>query len=393
MNRTLFATTILVSAALAGTALAQGKAQGVSKDSILIGTHTDLSGPAAIWGVSNRNGMQMRFDEVNAQGGIHGRKVKHIVEDSAYNVAKAVSANDKLLKKDKVFLMLGNIGTPMNMATMSASLKAGVPNLFPLTAAASMYEPFEKLKFSAFMTYADQMRSGVQYFVKERGKSKVCSLYQDDDFGLDVINGADVQLKVLGMSQVEKTTYKRGDKDFSSQIAKLRAAGCDFVVLGTIISESIGAVAEARKIGWNVDMIVSSAGYTPQVAELAPQGVTEGLYGVGQSPILYADTAPPEAKVWMDKYKTKFNRDADVQAQAGYVMADLVVAGLDKAGKDLTVDSLVKGLEAIKNHRDIFGGAAQSFGPDRRLGPDPKTAGTLYQIKSKRWVAVDRVSF
>ncbi|MBM3554870.1 MAG: hypothetical protein FJX47_04880, partial [Alphaproteobacteria bacterium] len=129
------------------------------------------------------------------------------------------------------------------------------------------------------------------------------------------------------------------------------------------------------------------------VAELAPQGVTEGLYGTGQSPILYADTASPEAKIWMGNYKAKFNRDADLQAQIGYVMADLVVAGLDKAGKDLTTDSLVKGLEAIRNHRDLFGGPPMSFGPDRRLGPDPKTSSTLYQIKNKRWVYLDRLSF
>jgi len=393
MKRAFAAATIFAFTLAAADAAAQIKGQGVTKDTVLVGTHTDLSGPVAIWGVSNRNGMMMRFDEINAQGGVHGRKIKHIVEDTGYTVAKAVTAHDKLLKKDKVFVMLGNVGSAANLATMPASFKAGVANLFPLTATASMYEPFEKLKFSAFMTFGDQARGAVQYFVKDKGKSKVCTLVQDDDFGQDIVKGTDDQLKILGLAQVERTTFKRGDKDFSSQVAKLKAAGCDFVVLGTIIAESIGAAAEARKIGWTVDMVVTSAGYTPQVAELAPQGVTEGLYGAAQNPILYADTAPPEAKLWRERYKAKFNRESDLQAETGYIMADLLVAALDKAGRDLTTDGLVKGLEAIRNHRDIFGGPALSFGPDRRLGADPKTAATLYQIKNKRWVYIDRLVF
>jgi branched-chain amino acid transport system substrate-binding protein len=380
--------------ALGGQALAQGKAaQGVTKDEVLVGSHTDLSGPAAIWGVSVTNGIRMRFDEVNATGGVHGRKIKVIVEDSAYTIPKAVAATDKLLKKDKVFAMLGNLGSPMNMATIPDILKAGVPNLFPLSAAATMYEPQERLKFAFAMSYADQMRGATKYFVEQRGKKRVGILYQDDDFGQDVLSGVEAQLKAMGMEMVAKTTYKRGAKDFSSQVAVLRQANADLVVLGTIIAESIGAYAEAKKIGWNVDMVVTSAGYTPQVAELAPQGVTAGLYGTGQSPILYPDTAGPEAKVWMDNYKKKFNRDADLQSMAGYGIADMFVTALDRAGKDLTTDAFVKGIESIKNYSDIFGSASQTFGPNRRLGADPKTAASLYQIdRNKRWVFVDRLT-
>ncbi|MBM3555386.1 MAG: ABC transporter substrate-binding protein, partial [Alphaproteobacteria bacterium] len=225
MTRTLFITTALVSTLLAGTVLAQGKGQGVTKTEIILGSHTDLSGPAAIWGTSVRNGMQMRFDEVNALGGIHGRKIKFIVEDNAYTIPKAVAATDKLIKKDKVLAMVANLGSPMNMATIPTAMKAGVPNLFPFSAAEGMYEPFEKMKFAFAVAYGDQMRGAVNYFTKVRGKKKICSMYQDDDFGQDVVRGADIQLKELGMSQTERTTFKRGDKDFSSQIAKLRQAG------------------------------------------------------------------------------------------------------------------------------------------------------------------------
>ncbi|MBM3555390.1 MAG: ABC transporter substrate-binding protein, partial [Alphaproteobacteria bacterium] len=344
-------------------------------------------------GVGTRNGMGMRFDAVNEQGGIHGRKIKLIVEDNGYNVAKTVAGADKLLKKDKVFALVGTNGTPMSLSIMPTSLKAGVPHLFPIAMSQAMYEPYDRLKFSYFMTYADQMRGAVTYFHKDKGKKAICTLHQDDEFGADVIRGAEEQAAAFGLKLVEKTTYKRGDKDFSSQVAKLRAANCDLVILGTIVSESIGAASEAKKIGWSVDMVVSSAGFVPQVAELAAQGATEGLYGTGQVPIIYPDTAPPEAKIWLDKFKAKYNRDADLQTIYAYSIADLLVAALDKAGKDLTVDSLIKGLEAVQNHRDIFGGAAQSFAPNRRLGADPKTSASLYQIKNKRWVYVDRLAY
>ncbi|MBM3569231.1 MAG: ABC transporter substrate-binding protein [Alphaproteobacteria bacterium] len=392
-RRTLLLTTAAAAAlAVAAPALAQ-KVQGVTDKEIVIGKHTDLSGPAAIWGVAVTNGMRMRVEEVNAAGGIFGRKIRFIVEDNAYTQPKAVQATDKLLKRDRVFAMVGNLGTPMNMVSMPESDKLGVPNLFPFSAAALMYEPHHKLHFSFTTTYDQQMRAATKYFVENRGKKRVAILYQDDDYGIDVLNGAEWTLKAKSMELVSKTTYKRGATDFSSQVALMRQANADLVVLGTIIRETIGAAGEAKKIGWNIDMVGPSAMYTPQVAELAPQGVTEGMFGVGQTPILYPDTAGPEAKVWMDKYKAKFNRDADLQAMAGYAVMDLFVTAADKAGKNLSVDSLVKGIESIKNHGDIFGSAPMNFAANKRQGPDPQNSSVLYQIKNKRWIKVDKISY
>ena len=136
--------TALAVAAVAG---AHAQTRGVSKSEIVIGMPTDLSGPAATYGVSSSNAVRMRFDEVNASGGIHGRKLRLIVEDQAYQVPKAVQACNKLINRDKVFAFVGPLGTPMNNACFKDQLAAGVPNLFPLSAARSMYEPFHPLKF------------------------------------------------------------------------------------------------------------------------------------------------------------------------------------------------------------------------------------------------------
>ena len=144
--------TLMAAIAVAGWAAAAEaqSVRGVSKTEIVIGMHTDLSGPAASYGVSSSNAMRLKFDELNAQGGVHGRKIRLIVEDHQYQVPRAVQAANKLINRDKIFLMAGALGTPMNNAVFPDQFKAGVPNLAPLTAARSMAEPFHPLKFQTF---------------------------------------------------------------------------------------------------------------------------------------------------------------------------------------------------------------------------------------------------
>ena len=129
----------LILAAASGAALAQ--TQGVSKNEIVIGSGQDLSGPLAGYSKPLRNGMIMRTEEINEQGGINGRKLKLIVEDHGYDPKKAVLVTQKMVQRDKIFAMVGTIGTAMNLASMPIQFEKNVPNLFPLTAAREMYEP------------------------------------------------------------------------------------------------------------------------------------------------------------------------------------------------------------------------------------------------------------
>jgi hypothetical protein len=140
----------------AGLAHAQ---QGVSKTEIVLGSIQDLSGPIAGFGKQVRLGMMLRVDEINEQGGINGRKIKLLVEDSAYDPRKAVLAAQKLVNQDKIFAMVGHIGTAQNMAAMPVQFEKNVINFFPVTAAREMYEPFHRLKYSFAATYYDQMRT------------------------------------------------------------------------------------------------------------------------------------------------------------------------------------------------------------------------------------------
>src|SRR5438876_11555395 len=189
MKMRMAAAVMVGALAVAGVATAQKETRGVSKTEIVLGMHTDLSGPAATYGVSSSNAVKMRFDEANEMGGIHGRKIKLVVEDTQYQVPRAVQAGAKLINRDRIFAMVAGLGTPMNNALFKDQLEAGVPNLFPLSAARSMFEPFSKFKFYAAATYADQVRAGINYFVTKKGKKVVCAMYQDTDFGKEVFDG------------------------------------------------------------------------------------------------------------------------------------------------------------------------------------------------------------
>src|SRR3989440_166762 len=375
----------LAAGALAGVALAQNESRGVSKTEIVLGMHTDLSGPAATYGVSSSNAVKMRFDEVNDKGGIHGRKIRLVVEDTQYQVPRAVQAGAKLINRDRIFAMVAPLGTPMNNALFKDQFDAGVPNLFPLSAARSMYEPFHKLKFYGAASYVDQVRAGINYFVTKKGKKALCVMYQDTDFGKEVLDGVQMQADKMKVKIVETTTHKPTDQDFTAQITRLKAAGCDLVVLGTIVRDSIVPYATARKIGWtDVDFLGSAASYDLFVAG-AQGGVTEGLYAMGLTDMPYRDTLSPAAQAWFDRYKERFKVDPNIGAVYGQVAADLTVTGLDRAGPDLTLENFVKGLESIKGYHDIFNGPEVNFGRDKHQGAN---SSFLAVVKGGRWVRV-----
>lgn len=373
--------TIGLALAIAATTIAGAAAQtnGVTPTEVTFGTHTDLSGVAATYGISSTNGAKMRIEEANAAGGVAGRKIKFIIEDAGYQVPKAVQACNKLINRDKVFAFLVAIGTPMNNACFKDQLAANIPSLFPITAARSMYEPFERLKFYASASYVDQVRSGINYLVTQKGKKAVCVMYQDTDFGKEVLEGAKEQTEKLKIKIVETATHKPTDQDFTASLTKLKSAGCDLIVMGTIVRDTIIPYTAARKSGWDVTFLGSSATYDVVVG--AAPGM-DGFYGMGLVEMPYADSTNPDMKKFVADYKAKYNIDPNVGAVYGYIAADLTVKGLQNAGKDLTVDSFVKGMEAIKDSHDKLGGPPVTFGPKIRQGAN---SSFLAEVKGGKW--------
>ena len=379
--RALFTALAAALALAAGPALAQ---QGVSKNEIVVGSIQDLSGPIAGFGKQVRLGMMLRVDEINEQGGIHGRKLKLLVEDSAYDPKKAVLAAQKLVNQDKIFIMVAHIGTAQNLAAMPVQFEKNVVNFFPVTAAREMYEPFHKLKYSFAATYYDQIRTALPKLAKDKGAKKVCTMYQDDEFGLEVVRGGEAGLKTMGMEFAEKTSYKRGATDFSSQVARMKASGCDLVVLGTIIRETIGAIAEARKTGFSPTFLGSSAAYTDLIHKLGGKPM-DGLYATMTVQNPYLDEASQQISFWAKKYKTKFNEDPTVFSVYGYNAIDSFARAAAKAGPNLSTDTFIKAMDSMTFETDMFGSAPATFTATKRLGSD---ASRLSQLQDGRWKVV-----
>jgi len=366
---------------VATPALAQ---QGVTANEIVVGTAQDLSGPIVALSKPAVNGMRMRIDEINAEGGVNGRKLRLVVEDHGYDPKKAVLAAQKLVQQDQIFAVLGAIGTPTAVAAMQIYLDRNVAHLFPLTGAREMFEPLHKLKYSFSAPYYEQIRAAMKRVINDKKLSKICTLYQDDDYGLEVMRGGEHALKDLGMVYAEKTTYKRGATDFASQVAKMKEAGCDGVVMGTIIRETIGTIATARRLDWNPQFVGTTASYFDIIHKLGGAAVN-GFYSACTINYPYADDPKKEVRDWFATYKGKYNEDPTVLSAYGYQLTNLFIEAAKKAGKDLNPDTLAKSLETLTVPGDFFGADEQKFAPTRHLGSDRSM---LCQIQDGKWKSV-----
>lgn len=356
--------------------------QGVTNTEILLGTHQDLSGPVSSIGSHLRDGLLFAVDDINAAGGIHGRKVKLIVEDSGFDPKKAVLATQKLVSQDKIFALIAPLGSAPVQASMNIALDQSVPLLFAGTPADFTYKPFHKLKFGLAVPYGEQVRAMTKYAVDKLGKKKFGVLYQDDETGQNVLRAVEEQMKVHGMAVSERTSYKRGEVDFSSQISRLKAANVDVVVLGTIVRETASARLEARKQGWPVDMMVSQAGMYEAVIKIAGEA-SEGLYAMAQYLPIRTQDQTPELLAAVKRYKDKFSKEPDDGMIYGYLAMTVFAEGARNAGKNLTPDTLAKGLEQVKNFKTVFAATPVSYGPNERLG---SRSAILTQVKGGKFV-------
>ncbi len=384
-------TTIRVRASLlalvmmAGAGAAQAQARGVTDKEIRIGTLLDLSGALASAGKDARDGMQMRVDEINAQGGINGRQLRLLVEDHGYDPKKAVLGAQKLIDRDGIFAVVGQLGTATMMASAPLLRQKDTVNFMPLTATALTYEPPQPLMFAYLPSYVDQLSKAMPPFLKQVNARKVCVIYQDDEFGQEILRGAEAGLKAAGLPVVERTSYKRGATDFSSQVARTAAAGCDAVVLGTVIRETVGVMTEARKIGYKPAFVSTVSAYSATVPKLGGDNV-EGLYATVVLDQPYADSGPAESRAWSQRYKAAFKEDPSVFSAQGYFVVESFANAARAAGPQLTTASLVKALETTRLPATLFGTPEVSYSPTKRIGIDTIR---LARIKDGRWIAAE----
>jgi branched-chain amino acid transport system substrate-binding protein len=155
-------------------------------------------------------------------------------------------------------------------------------------------------------------------------------------------------------------------------------------MLGTIVRDAIQAVSAVRKSGWDVDMLAQVASYDEAVAEV-PGGVTEGLYAMTSVQFINPEDPRPAVQDFVTKYKKEFGKEPNFAAQIGYTDGQLLIQGLQNAGRDLTLDSFIAGMEKIKDYKDIFGSPPMSYGPNKRQGSNESF---LTRVHNGHWVTV-----
>ena len=363
--------------------ISQQKSRGVSREEIIIGSHTDLSGPVAIWGVGSINGARMRFEELNAEGGVYGRKIRFIVEDTQYQIPRAIQAANKLIHRDNIFAMLLALGTPPNNAVLTQQLAADVPNLFPLTGARSMVEPFHQLKFSQRGIYYEEIRAGLKFFA-EKGNQRPCVIYQDTDYGQEILEGAEDQAAEMGLKIWETSAHKPTESEFTASILKLKNASCDVVFMGTIHRDTILILETARKLGIDAIFVGNNAAYAQVIAD-QKSGSGENYHAFVHMAKLYKEKDLPDPiSKWWDRYEQRFGREPGTPAMEGYRAADLVVSSLEIAGEDLSLEKFIKAMESITDYQDLFGYKV-SFSAEDHNGVNESV---LSVVKDGKWETV-----
>lgn len=369
--------------------------QGISDTEIVLGTHLDLSGPIKTWGVPVGNGMKQAVDEINAAGGIHGRKLKLVVEDTQYDPKKAVLASQKMIEKDKIFAMVGPMGSPTVLAAQDVLFDAGVLQLFPLTAAEFTFrfdpaKPQERLKFNNLLPYIESTRAITKYAIEAKKVQKPCMMYQDDEFGKNTFDGFTQQLDAMKMKPASVTTYKRGSSDFSAQAGKMKADGCDLVVMGTIIRETIGLMGEAKKIGFAPVWLGTTPVCVLEIPMLGKE-LVEGLWAGCAFEVPYRDTAKGKVKDWAEAYFKAFGSEPNSQASIGHNTITTFAHYAKLAGKDLSGQKMLDALESGDKFQDIFGSPPTKFSKTDHLAT---TITQVQEVKNGRWVLVkDGLSF
>jgi branched-chain amino acid transport system substrate-binding protein len=364
----ILAATAIAAALGAGTALAQTR--GVTDTEIVLGGHHDMSGIFAGFSVPAVKAAQLYFDEVNAKGGIHGRKIKYIVEDHGYNPAKAVQLVNKLVNSDNIFAMFLALGTPHNLAAFKITDPLGIPNVQPLSAARQMLQEPLDLHYAGTAAYYDAIRAAIRYMKDKEGSTTVCTMYLPTDFGEEIHEAAVDEAKASGLKYGADTTHKPDEKDFTGALQKLNEAGCDLVTTALGLAQTITVSGTAKKLGYTkMKLLGSSAAFHTAVAKV-PGGATEGFYAAAGWQDLEARAGDPEVAAWIKSYtEATGEKFPGTGALLGRAAAELIVKALEAAGKDLTYASFQKAMESLEYEDKIMGNKAK-MGPGDHLASD-----------------------
>ncbi|MDX9763153.1 MAG: ABC transporter substrate-binding protein, partial [Desulfomonilia bacterium] len=239
------------------SAAAYAETRGVTAKEIRIGACHDLSGSQSAWSTDACNAIRLRFNEANAEGGVHGRKLTYLTEDHQYQVPLGIQKANKLINRDKVFMMMGDMGTAMAKAYFNQVMKdKNVPLFLPTSGAKEIGDPHHRLVYTAWAFYYDQARAVTKYFVEEKGKKRIGIAWAQSGYGKECLEGVVDQLKAMNMEPVEVTSHSITETNFIGHVNKHRNADVDVIIMAVIVQDGLRFTQTVRDVGWDgVDLV------------------------------------------------------------------------------------------------------------------------------------------
>jgi ABC-type branched-subunit amino acid transport system substrate-binding protein len=355
---------LFVLGALALATVASGAASdtGITPTTVTIGGTTPLSGPASAY-QSVAKGAAAYFRYVNAKGGVNKRKINYIYKDDAYDPSKTVDATRELVSQDKVFAIFNSLGTDQNLATRAYLNALKIPQLFVASGATTFGRDYKKYPYT--IGYQPNYRAeGTiygRYVVKHAPKSRIGVLYQNDDYGTDLLAGLQRGLGAKAGLIKSKQSYNVDDPDVQSQIAKLKAAKVNTLMVFATPKFAIQAYVYARKLSWKPLVYMNAVSSAANIMGLSTAATnkkqTEGTISI----VFLKDPTDP---AWRNNAGMKLYRSImkkykggnpnDVYAVYGMSVAHTFVAALQKAGKNPTRTGIMKAADSLNVTNDPF---------------------------------------
>ena len=336
---------------------------GVSADKIVLGQSVALTGPAAQLGIQMRNGLKAYFDEINAKGGVNGRKIELVTLDDGYEPARTVPNTKKLIEENKVFALIGYVGTPTSVPAVPVFTEAKVPFVGPFTGAEALRAPFNRYIFHVRASYYDETDKIVEQVVSTGGKN-IAVFYQNDAYGQAGLKGVEIatqkrNMKISALGTVERNTVKVEDA-----VKAIQAVKPDAVVMISAYTSCAEFIRQMKKAGsaatfYNVSFVGSKA----LADALGKDGVGVAISQVVPYPW---GTAVPVVKEYQQLSGKAGFKDYNFSAIEGFLVAKVFVEGLKRAGKNLTREGFIGEMEKM---RDVdLGGFFIGYSPTNHAG-------------------------
>jgi len=353
---------VLAAGAIALASIHSAAEEGVNADTITFGQAAVLDGPAAALGQGMRNGLQAAFDEVNARGGVHGRKLKLISRDDGYEPERAIAETRKLIEEDKVFALIGPVGTPTSAAAQPIATVAKVPFIGAFTGAGFLRNPKLENVINLRASYGAETEAWIKHLTEDLKIKKIAIFYQDDAFGRAGLDGVKAAMAKRGLELAEEATYERNTVAVKTALLTLRRAAPDAVVMVGAYKPCAEVIKLAHRLEFNpVFVNISFVGASALAKELGPDG--KGVVVSQVVPFPWDKSL----KVVAD-YQAAIKDTPDFVSLEGYLVGRLAIAALEKIAGEPTRAGLIK---AIKDTGTFdIGGLAMTFGPMKNEGLD-----------------------